>query len=50
MIPLCWQLIFQLSMLGLAMGVATVLWIPSNIEPILWLVIFCFCAYVIASR
>ncbi len=45
-----WKLIFQLSLFGLAMGVATVFVIPSNIEPAFWLVIFLFCAYIIAKR
>ena len=44
------KLIFQLSLFGLAMAVATVLWIPSRIEPAFWLVIFLFCAFVIAKR
>lgn len=44
-----WKLIGLLSLFGLAMGVATVLVIPSNVEPICWLVIFLFCAYVIAK-
>jgi hypothetical protein len=45
-----WKLIFQLSLFGLAMGVATVFVIPSSIEPLFWLVIFVICAYVIARR
>jgi hypothetical protein len=45
-----WKLIFQLSLFGLAMGLATVFLIPSNIEPIFWLIIFAISAYVIASR
>ena len=43
-----WKLIFQLSLFGLAMAIATVFWIPSNVEPIFWLVIFVICAYLIA--
>lgn len=43
-----WKLIFQLSLFGLAMGIGTVFFIPSNIEPIFWLVLFLICAYVIA--
>lgn len=43
------KLIFQLSLFGLAMGIATVFVIPSNIEPAFWLVIFVFCAYVFAK-
>ena len=45
-----WKLIFQLSLFGLAMAVATVFWIPSNIEPFFWLVIFILCAYWIARN
>jgi hypothetical protein len=45
-----WRLILQLSAFGLAMGVATVFVIPSNLEPIFWLAIFVFCAYVIATQ
>ncbi len=45
-----WKLIVQLSLFGLAMGIATVFVVPSNIEPAFWLVIFLLCAYVIARR
>jgi hypothetical protein len=45
-----WKLIFQLSLFGLAMGIATVFFIPSNIEPVFWVVIFAVCAYIIAKR
>ena len=45
-----WKLILQLSIFGLAMGLATVFLIPSNIEPVFWLAIFLFCAYEIARR
>ena len=45
-----WKLIFLLSGFGLAMAVATVFFIPSNIEPAFWLVIFLVCAYLIARR
>jgi hypothetical protein len=44
-----WKLILQLSMFGLAMGIATVYVIPSKIEPAFWLAIFLYCAYVIAK-
>ena len=44
------KLIIQLSLFGLAMGIATVFVIPSNIEPLFWLVIFAICAYIIARR
>jgi len=43
-----WKLIFGLSLFGLAMAIATVFVIPSNIEPIFWLVIFIICAFIIA--
>ncbi|HEV7967324.1 MAG TPA: hypothetical protein VGP19_07135 [Candidatus Acidoferrales bacterium] len=45
-----WKLILQLSLFGLAMGIATVFLIPSKIEPAFWLVIFLICAYVVAKR
>jgi hypothetical protein len=45
-----WKLIFQLSLFGLFMGIATVYVIPSTIEPLFWLAIFLFCAYVIARN
>jgi uncharacterized membrane protein YfcA len=45
-----WRLIVRLSAFGLAMAIATVYYIPSNIEPFFWLVIFLLCAYVIAER
>jgi len=45
-----WKLIFQLSLFGLAMAVATVFVIPSNIEPLFWLVIFIICAWIIAKK
>jgi hypothetical protein len=44
------KLILALSMFGLAMGIATVFVIPSNIEPAFWLAIFVVCAYVIAKK
>lgn len=45
-----WKLILQLSLLGLAMGIATVFVISSNFEPLFWLVVFVVCAYLIATR
>ena len=45
-----WKLIFQLSLFGLAMGIATVFFIPSNMEPVFWVVIFVVCAYIIAKH
>jgi len=44
------RLVFQLSLTGLAMGVATVFAIPPLVEPVCWLVIFPLCAYFIARR
>jgi len=44
------KLILQLSLFGLAMAVATVFVIPSNIEPIFWLAIFGICAVTIAKK
>jgi hypothetical protein len=43
-----WKLIFQLSAFGLIMAFATVSLIPEKMEPAFWLVIFIFCAWVIA--
>ena len=45
-----WNLIFKLSLFGLAMAFATVYFIPSTIEPVCWLAIFIICAYVIAKQ
>jgi uncharacterized membrane protein (UPF0136 family) len=45
-----WTLIFKLSLFGLAMGIATAFFIPSNIEGVFWLVIFVICAYLIAKN
>ena len=45
-----WKLIVQLSLFGLAMGLATVFVIPSTIEPLFWLVVFGATAYIIARR
>jgi hypothetical protein len=45
-----WNLIFKLSLFGLAMAFATVYFIPSGIEPFFWLAIFIICAYIIAKN
>ena len=45
-----WRLISQLSLFGLAMGIATVFVVQSNVEPIYWLVIFVISSYLIATR
>jgi hypothetical protein len=44
-----WKLIFLLSLFGLAMAFTTAFFMPSNIEPVFWLVIFFICAYVIGK-
>jgi hypothetical protein len=44
-----WKLIFSLSLFGLALGIASV-WIPMNVEFILWLVVFIICAWLIAKN
>ena len=44
-----WKLIIQLSVFGLIMAIATVSLIPQTFEPLFWLVIFGFCAWVIAQ-
>src|SRR5690349_19410370 len=43
-----WKLIVQLSLFGLVMGVATVFFISSSVEPFCWLVVFLVSAYAIA--
>ena len=45
-----WKVIIQLSLFGLAMGIATVFFIPSSVEPLFWLVILGFSAAIIATR
>jgi len=45
-----YRLIFRLSLFGLAMAFATVYWIPSHLEPLLWLLVFVICAYYIALK
>jgi hypothetical protein len=45
-----WKLILQLSLFGLAMGIGTVFFISSSVEPFFWLVIFIVSAYLIATR
>ncbi len=44
-----WKLVFQLSVFGLIMAFATVSLIPIDMEPLFWLLIFIFCAWVIAK-
>jgi hypothetical protein len=43
-----WKLILQLSLFGLAMGIATVFVISSAVEPFCWLAVFLVSAYAIA--
>ena len=43
------KLIIQLSAFGLIMALGTISLIPQQIEPAFWLIIFAFCAYVIAK-
>ena len=45
-----WKLVIQLSLFGLAMGIATVFLIPSRIEPFFWVLIFGITAFLIATR
>lgn len=45
-----WTLIFKLSLFGLVMAFATVFFIPSSVEPFIWLVISVICAYIIAKN
>ena len=44
-----WKIIFQLSVFGLIMAFTTVWLIPEKIEPVFWVLIFIFCAWVIAK-
>src|ERR1700759_903616 len=45
-----WKLIFQLSVFGLIMAFATVFLIPEMVEPVFWLAIFIFSAFIIVQR
>lgn len=44
-----WKLIFLLSLIAIPMAFATVYYIPSNLEPVFWIVIFIACAFIIAK-
>ena len=44
-----WKIIILLSFFGLIMAFLSVFWIPTKTEPIIWLVIFIFCGYIIAK-
>lgn len=43
------KFILQLSLFGLIMAFATVSLIPEKVEPLFWLIVFVFCAFVIAK-
>ena len=45
-----WKLIIRLSAFGLAMAIGTVWWISSALEPLFWLAIFIYCAYMVAQQ
>jgi hypothetical protein len=45
-----WKLIFLLSLIAIPMAFGTAFFIPSTLEPVLWIVIFLFCAYIIAKK
>lgn len=45
-----WRLLVYLSLFGFVMAIATVSFIPTNLEPILWLFVFGFSAYSIAKH
>lgn len=44
------RLILLLSLFGLAMALGSVFLIPAALEPIIWLAIFLFCAWIIANN
>ncbi len=44
------NLIFKLSLFGLAMAVSTVFFIPSKVEPFFWITIILICAYQITKK
>jgi membrane protein implicated in regulation of membrane protease activity len=43
------KLLLQLSVFGLIMAFGTISLIPENMEPVFWVLIFIFCAVVIAK-
>ena len=45
-----WRLLIYLSFFGFVMAIATISFIPQNVEPILWLFVFGFCSYSIAKN
>jgi hypothetical protein len=44
------KLVLRLSLFGLVMAFATVFVVPPNIEPLIWLAVFFFCAVVLAKK
>ena len=45
-----WKLLFRLSLFALAIGIATVFWIPTKVEPVFWLLTAIVCTYLIAQK
>lgn len=45
-----WKLVLQLAMFGIAMGLGTVFFVPSKVEPILWLIVFLLSGYAITKH
>jgi hypothetical protein len=45
-----WKLVLQLAVFGIAMGLGTAFFVPSMVEPILWLIVFLLSAYTIARH
>ena len=44
-----WKLIFLLSLIAIPVAFGTVYFIPSYVEPVIWLILFIICAYIIAT-
>lgn len=44
-----WPLVLRLSLFGLAMGICPVFFVPSTVEPLLWLAVFIACAYLVGK-
>jgi hypothetical protein len=44
-----WKLVFLLSLIAIPMAFGTVYFIPPMLEPVLWLIIFFFCAFMVAK-
>ncbi len=43
-------LLLKLSLFGVAMGIATVFVLPTQVEPLFWVLIFLFCARMLARK